>query len=376
MRVAFDYQIFAAQQHGGISRYYAALAAALPSVADVTPQVIAPLHVNSHLRDTPSPLRTGRWLPQLRNTERLIRAVNGLLFPMLARAFRPDIVHETYFAPRATFPGRMPRVVTVLDMIHERFPAQFRAGDRTAADKARAVRRADHVICISAQTRRDLLALHPIDASRTTVVHLGFDRLSSAGLVAADLVGPLPYLLYVGARNGYKNFAAFAAVFATADLPPTLRIVCVGGGVMSPAERAALAASGLDETRVLHLRADDRELAALYEGALAFVYPSLYEGFGIPPLEAMAAGCPVVCSAASAMPEVGGDAVEYFDPEDGRSLCAALERVVNSPDRRAELIARGHARARQFSWERCARETVAVYTRVLSTSARREPATT
>jgi len=109
------------------------------------------------------------------------------------------------------------------------------------------------------------------------------------------------------------------------------------------------------------MNGNDSELANSYRGAALFVYPSLYEGFGIPPLEAMSLGCPVACSNNSSIPEVAGNAVEYFDPKDTESMRVAMECVLNSTARRAELIDYGFVRCTQFSWERCAEETLAVY---------------
>jgi glycosyltransferase involved in cell wall biosynthesis len=109
------------------------------------------------------------------------------------------------------------------------------------------------------------------------------------------------------------------------------------------------------------MNGNDRKLASFYSGAALFVYPSLYEGFGIPPLEAMSMDCPVVCSNNSSIPEVVGDAAEYFDPNDTESIRKAMELVLNSTARQAELINKGQIRCTQFSWERCAEETLAIY---------------
>ena len=109
----------------------------------------------------------------------------------------------------------------------------------------------------------------------------------------------------------------------------------------------------------------DEILAALYQQAAAFVYPSLYEGFGIPPLEAMAVGCPVICSGTSSLPEVVGDAAEVFDPQDEEAMLAAIERVLESPGRRDALVAAGRNRYQQFTWEKCAQETAAIYRKLL-----------
>ena len=118
------------------------------------------------------------------------------------------------------------------------------------------------------------------------------------------------------------------------------------------------------KAHVIHLGGGDDRLATLYRGASAFIYPSKYEGFGIPPLEAMHLECPVICSMTSSIPEVVGEAGEYFDPDDAESIRHAIERVLQSSDRRSELIALGRSRCNLFSWERCARETLDVYKRL------------
>jgi glycosyltransferase involved in cell wall biosynthesis len=362
LRLVYDYQIFASQRYGGISRYFCALARELAAVDGVTARIVAPLHRNEHIRAMSPRVVTGHYVPPLAKTERAVRALDAMLFPVIAGAWSPDIVHETYYSELPTFPGRVCRVVTVLDMIHERFPQYFPPGDRTAKAKRCAIHRADRVICISESTRRDLIDIHALREDRVRVVHLGYDRLDAQGLTAIDIVGPGAYLLYVGARNGYKNFLAAAHAYALSPLlAQRMRLVCVGGGAFSMSERRVFAQLGLAEDRVVVVSGNDSALAALYSGAAAFVYPSRHEGFGIPPLEAMSLGCPVVCSNAGSIPEVAGDAAEYFDPGDPAAMSAAIERAALAPGRRSELVALGRLRAEKFSWQRCARETLNVY---------------
>jgi glycosyltransferase involved in cell wall biosynthesis len=250
-------------------------------------------------------------------------------------------------------------------MIHERYPGSFAADDPTARMKALAVHRADHIFCISESTRRDLLETHQLSEDRVSVTYLGYDTLPISGSGAIGLVGSMPYLLYVGGRHGYKNFEGLVRAFASSGwLRSNLRIICFGSTGFSQAERTLIASLGLPEFQVIQLGGGDDLLGALYKNAAAFVYPSKYEGFGIPPLEAMSLDCPVICSNVSSIPEVVGEAGEYFDPHNVESIRASIERVLQSPTRQQELIVQGRFRRELFSWRRCAQETLKIYRRL------------
>jgi glycosyltransferase involved in cell wall biosynthesis len=362
VRIIYDYQIFGAQSFGGISRYFCALARACDALTDTSVKIVAPAYRNAHLRGLNPRLVIGRYVPPVPRTERAARCINARLFAPIAHRLRPDVVHETYYSARATYPGDVGRVLTVFDLIDERFPEHSREGELVVAAKASAISRADRIICISQHTRDDLQQFHSLPADSVRVVHLGFDRLDAHGLLASNLIGDRPYLLFVGARNGYKNFMRFAEAYAASTvLTREVRVVCLGGGAFTADERRAFRSLGLAEEDVVAVKGGDDVLAALYSGARLLVYPSIYEGFGIPPLEAMSLGCPVACSASSSIPEVVGTAAEFFDPQDIDSIRRAVESVVLSDDHRDELVRRGLARASHFSWERCARETDAVY---------------
>jgi glycosyltransferase involved in cell wall biosynthesis len=177
----------------------------------------------------------------------------------------------------------------------------------------------------------------------------------------------VPYLLYVGSRRYYKNFKALLQAYAlNQQLSDEFKLVCFGGGRLSLAEKAEIQRLKIKEDRILYLEGGDRLLANLYKNAAVFIYPSLYEGFGIPPLEAMSLGCPVVCSNVSSIPEVVGAAGRYFDPNDIEDIGSAIESVVFSENSRTELIVRGSHRAAQFSWRKCAQETYSVYKKLLT----------
>lgn len=362
MKIAFDSQIFAIQRHGGVSRVNARLAAALAAAGE-TAHVFAPLHINAYLPALPPALVTGRRLPDTRWHNRLARVANRIAEPALLARFDPDIVQETYYRARAAGPRRARSVVIVHDMIHELFPGSFPADDPNTRNKAAAVARADHLLCVSENTRRDLVDRFPAAAMKSSVIPLAFDP-APADIRPRD-ANARPYLLFVGLRGGYKNFAGLLAAFAAS---PPLRaefdLLAIGGGAFSPAEAAAIAAYGL-AARVHQRSADDAALRACYAGATAFIYPSLYEGFGIPPLEAMAASTPVVAMNASSVPEVCGPAAAYAQPDDPGSLQAAIESVALSPDTAAALVDAGHRRLALYSWERSAAVAAAAYRALL-----------
>ena len=364
MRVAFDQQVFLLQEYGGISRYICSLATGLSKIPDIDISILAPLHYNGHLDRLPRDLVSGWRVPRIPKTARLVCCVSGLLSRYAMGRFRPDIVHETYYSANAFAPRGARRILTVYDMIYERFPSEFSGGQLTTAKKI-AVSRADHVLCISESTRRDLIDILGIDADRVSVVYLGYDDLASSALTSDESRLPSdmrPFLLYVGSRGGYKNFASLLQAFASSSfLKKNFSIVCFGGEAFQTEELALMQELKLAGAQVRHLGGGDNLLALLYQQAAAFVCPSRYEGFGIPLLEAMSLGCPVICSNTSSIPEVVGDAGEYFDPGNIDSIRGAIESVLESQTRRDELIAKGSARCALFSWTRCAEETLNIY---------------
>lgn len=367
MKIVYDYQIFAAQRYGGISRYFFELARGLAEVAvgDVKININSPFYVNNYLFDASDSLELlGIHLPVFRGAERFCRLANLAVSPVFMKALQPDIVHETYYSSRSSAPRSCRTVITVYDMIHELFPQSFSEKDKTCAVKRQAVERADHVICISEHTRQDLVRLLDVPVEKTSVVHLGFSLTASC---IDDEKAPVrPYLLYVGMRGGYKNFETLLQAYASQPwLKENFDLVAFGGGDFTAYERSVIERLNV-VAQVRQQGGSDQVLATCYKQAALFVYPSLYEGFGIPPLEAMSYGCPVVCSNTSSIPEVVGAAAKMFDPCSAESLAAALLEVLQSSETCEELRRLGLARVKEFSWHRCALETHAIYQQVLS----------
>ncbi len=290
---------------------------------------------------------------------RILHGLNQLLSSAMVRPLKPDIIHETYYRAEPSMrSSQVPRIVTVHDMIHELLPDPAVVNDPIPERKKRAVERADHVICVSENTRKDLLNTLDLDPSKVTTIHLGFSPLPQA----SAKIGGRPFVLFVGARAGYKNFSAVILAFAmTPELRNEFQLVAFGGGPFTVSELSQMTELGLSRKNCIQLSGDDQLLSQYFSEAAAFVYPSLYEGFGIPPLEAMAANCPVVCTNRGSLPEVVGDAAESVDPSEPEEIGRALVGILYDKTHANLLRALGKKNTLRFSWQTCADKTYQLY---------------
>jgi glycosyltransferase involved in cell wall biosynthesis len=365
MHIVFDYQTFALQTYGGISRYFTRLAQGLLDMEQRV-EIFAPLHRNSYLKELQQGVVHGRHIKRFPpKTARLFLAYNQFRSYFQLAGCKPDVVHETYYS-KMGLAQACPTVITVHDMVHELIQKGCPDSINVVACKRKAISRADHVICISENTKSDLMRIYNVPDDRVSVVHHGFDQFVFSPpppLHRGKLINQTkPYILYVGQRSGYKNFEGFlAAVARSHRLLADFNIIAFGGPRFSAAERTLMASLGFSEDQIQHKTGNDESLGGFYRSARAFVYPSLYEGFGIPPLEAMAQCCPVVSSNTSSMPEVIGCAGEYFDPHDLDDMRCTIEGVVYSDERIQCLRQAGTERLLAFSWAKCAGETLDVY---------------
>ncbi|MDP9212135.1 MAG: glycosyltransferase family 4 protein [bacterium] len=287
----------------------------------------------------------------------------------------PDLWH---FPNYSTMPTRRPYVTTVYDLAFERYP------EYTEAETLKRLRKylpatiagAERVLAISEATKQAVIKQYGTPEDKIVVTHLAADKRFSRRLSAADRGKVLrryklqdPYFLAVGNLEPRKNLAALFKAYAAQKGRLDLRLAIVGGqGWYFDETKRLIGELGITDRVTFLGYVPDPDLPALYQGAEAFVFPSHYEGFGIPILEAMASGTPVVTSNTSSMPEVYGDAALAVDPENTAALSKALVRITDEPTLRKELVAAGRKRVKRFSWQRTAKETAAVYRDVLGDS--------
>lgn len=306
-----------------------------------------------------------------RNRVQWVLGEQALLPPMAARA-GVDLVHS--LASTAPLWGGAKRVTTVHDLIYARFP-EAHSGLREKGMRVlvpQAARRSTRIIADSQSTADDLVALLKLPAARIDVAPLGLGAVRQAEPTSEQELRSRfgldgrALLLSLSAKRPHKNLLALLAALALIDAAERPVLVLPGYATAHEAElRERAQTLGLDgDVRFPGWLADE-DLEGLWALAGAFVYPSLYEGFGLPVLEAMARGVPVACANASSLPEVAGDAALLFDPRDERAIASAITRLLSDRALASDLSARGVRRAREFSWGRTAALTLESYSRAL-----------
>lgn len=363
IRVLFDHQAFSWQQFGGITRYIVELARHLPD--DIKPVFPAMLSENAYLDMLPGNMhpKVSSWnFANYRVRKKLYELINSRRSRSIINRGDIDIIHPTYYNPYYLRQSRRPSVITVHDFTHERFPDMLPDSRTVIPNKRRTVMAAGRIIAISESTKRDIMEFYGLPSERIDVIYHGYTPMSVPATVPAGMP-PLPhrYILFVGERGRYKNFDTFARAFAAVAADDTgLHLVCAGR-TFSPDEIALLRSLHI-AGRVTAFRAYGDQLATLYASAIAFIFPSLYEGFGLPVLEAFSAHCPVGLSNTSSLPEVGGDGAFYFDPTSTDDIADTISRLISMTDgERGQLIDRADKRLAQFSWQNTAAATAALY---------------
>jgi len=376
-RILFDHQAFMMQRFGGVSRYFSELIVGMRSHGVFTADLpaIQTENINYHrfiLREpsfSPPGYVTkfarrvlGKIIPSTKDVARNQRSIVEEL-----RKGSYDLFHPTYYDPYfLDHLNGKPFVLTVYDLIHELFPEYFaqHIRDEMVARKRQLIMAADRIIAISERTKNDIISYYSVPPEKVVTVHLAtsFSRRDQDP-DGTQGVKP-PYIVFVGTREIYKNFTVLIeAISPILRNDRSMRVFCTGPG-FSAAEHEVFERH--DITRQMqHVSVNDEELRTLYSGAVCLAYPSAYEGFGLPILEAFACGCPVLTSNTSSLPEVGGEAVFYCDPNNLESIRHGIERLISEPDLRVDLKERGFDRLKQFSWESTVRQTEAVYREVI-----------
>lgn len=364
MRVLYDHQAFSLQDAGGHSRYFYELSRFLATVPEVQTEIWLGMNGTVHPFHALAPSRTRvKGLPEWLGPGMPRYVVNELWSNVHALfGGSLDVYHSTNLM-------RMPMVraqrviATHHDCTYELFPEYFTDAKKIYWARKRLVSSVDAIICVSESCRQDLMRFYNVDPAKTCVIHHGLTRLPRSPEAAAQLKSRLrrEYILFVGMRPGFKNFQGLLQAFHDSGLSDSLDLLVLGGAALTADEKAAITRLGLDGCVIRLPKVSDEVLAEAYAGARVFVYPSFSEGFGFPPLEAMSLDCPVLTCRTSAMPEVCQDAPFYFDPRDPGAFARELLRAASDEEARRESIARGREVIARYSWDKCGRETLAVY---------------
>lgn len=366
MKILFDHQTFSLQEYGGISRIYAELLMGSHSHPEVETSVSILISNNEYLGQ----LKKVSYVSFLKNTTwkykiSLMMKLNKLATILNLHLRDFDVFHPTYYDSYFLkhLKGR-PFVVTFLDMIHEKFGHIYPelANDLiTNNGKKLLLQSANKIIAISRSTKNDIVDIYGIDPGKIEVIYLGSSMPKAIAGVPRIIRNN--YILFVGNRGRYKNCSFFLE--SIANLLSGLHVVCAGGGPFTEGEIGEIEKWNLQGKVHYEPIINDACLANLYSNALCFVFPSLYEGFGIPVLEAFSCGCPCILSDRSSLPEVGGDAAIYFNPENSISINKAVSTLIEDNELRENLVQKGYERMKQFSWDRARDQTYKLYASLL-----------
>ncbi|SDB68202.1 glycosyltransferase family 1 protein [Butyrivibrio sp. INlla16] len=356
MKVLYDYQVLLFQRYGGISRYYYEIYNRIRSMGEDTSihclfnkNAYFESELNCHYKEEYSKIPFKSLINKLYTINDVWRQ-------------KYDIIHPTYYDPYIIGKHKGKLVVTVHDMIHEKYYG-VDVDARTIKNKKKMIYAADQIIVVSENTKQDLLSYYPdIKEENIAVVYHG-SSFKPHKFNKANEDFPSKYILFVGNRGEYKNynrfFKAIEPILADMD---DLYLVSIGGGLFNDEER--IMHKSVKE-KVIHMDADDMTLSYAYSNALCFVFPSLYEGFGIPVLEAFSCGCPVVLSNTSSLPEVGGNAVVYIDPYNIENIEHEVRNLIGDEEKMMKMVEKGKKQLKKFNWDLAAEQTLECYRRVL-----------
>ena len=391
MKILYDYQIFTKQNYGGVSRYFYEL---MDNLRAHKIDIEIPINYskNIYIKEADFLSRPLKGYTEYKDfllglrpkgKAKIYKLLQKLNFIKNAETANQkisierlkkqnfDIFHPTYYDSYfLKYIGKKPFVLTIYDMIHETYPELFSADNKIARQKKILAQKAEKIIAISENTKKDIIKFIGINEDKILVIHLGnsINRQENNLKINTDLLKKLPekYILFVGNRASYKNFDNFSkALIPLFKINKKLNAVCAGGGEFSDKEINFFKTFNITD-KLRQYSVNDSDMTLLYKNALVFVFPSLYEGFGLPILEAFNCGCPVAASNRSSLPEIAGNAAAYFNPEDISSITDAINNIIADDGTKEKMKKNGFEQLKKFSWEKTAEKTLAVYNSILN----------
>ena len=360
-KIFFDHQKFSTQKFGGISRYFANIIEEIKKNKDFDYLLGVANSQNFYIKNEKQFLNNpvANYLLKSEYGFRTFKT-NELYCKYLLKQNNFDVFHPTYYDPYFIKSLKKPMVTTIHDMTYERLPEYFWVQDPLTAYKRVSAQRADKIIAISETTKRDLLTYLEVDESKVEVIYHGIDIDSPLQLEEVESL-PADYLFFVGDRGGYKNFYLMLDAFANLSKKhPNLHLVLSGGGKLVGADVEIISRLKLNE-KVHHHQVNDAQLNYLYKHALLFIYPSLYEGFGLPILEAFRANCAILLSDIDCFREIAQESAAFFDRYSLEDLTQKIDDLISHKSLRDNLVEKGKQRLKDFPIEKSMNQTLQLY---------------
>lgn len=368
MTIQYDHQIFCEQQFGGISRYFYELIKGASQIEGIKTILDVKYSDNVFLQKL---YPDNSWLThaKFKGKRDVVRLINYYHTKWATNKNQFDIFHPTYFNNSCLQNAHgKPIVITVLDLIDEKYHVNNPAFVSLIKQRKKTIAAAQYIIAISENTKKDIIDYFGITPEKVKVIYLG-NSLDPAEIASFEkkTTNLSPYLLYIGSRKGlHKNFENFIkAMGEVLKTEKEISLVFGGGGSFTTEEKKLFYQLGIHERIFQVPIMNDRVLIGLYKNASLFIYPSLYEGFGLPILEAFSCGTACVISKGSSIEEVGLNAAAYFDPTNLEEMAHEILHVYNNQKLQSELIAAGLLRSKDFNWQNTVKETLAAYQRLL-----------
>lgn len=364
MKVVYDSQIFMLQKYGGVSRYFIELAKELEKIFAENDTFDFPIlfSQNYYLRQYNRKNIVSAHFIENQCACKMMKLANWIYGDLFLLQNRNCVYHPTW-NNLLCVPAGTKTIVTVHDMIQETLWNENPTYQNEIEQKKNAIYKSDAIIAISENTKRDILKIYPdVPESKITVIYHGANQLPDP--MQPQIAIPPYYILFVGRRAEYKGFQFVTrALSKLLSTRKNLKMIFVGGGKFTNEERIMFKNFNVADS-VVQINASDAELSYLYQHARCFIFPSIYEGFGFPILEAFDNACPVICTNESSLPEIGGNAAVYFEKGDAEELEKQVTIMVDDEHARAKYIRKGKERVKFFTWEKCARETYELYCKV------------
>ncbi len=362
MKIVFNNTIFFHQRYGGISRYITCLANQLiKNGLDV--KIVAPLFKNIYLNQIPKKNIIGKYIKRFPPLK-IFEFYSDYIFEKYINKHQPRIVHDTYYSKNLLSCKNSAKIVTMHDLIHKKFPHYY-DGIKKRLLLTKILNDVDYFICVSRNTQKDLIDYYNVPENKTSVIYHGAEHLNKAEIKNKPNILEKPYVLYIGSRSRYKNFNIIPKAFSESKFKNEFNIVCFGGNAFSDKEKNYFKKLNFDQNQIIQIDGNDEVLFHLYSNARTLIFPSIYEGFGLPLVESMYCGCPIISSNTSVMPEICGNAAEYFNPYNSEELSVAINKIVYSDNCRLKLINNSKSNVKKFTWKKCAEKTINVYNKFI-----------